>query len=69
MSPKLGVIELKKQTGTPEILKKSHAHQSDKDYSRKNTSDWFDEYYCNRYLVKDNLLSSFSSKGNFYSVI
>ena len=35
---------MKKQIGTPEILKKSHAHKSDKDYSRKNKSDWFDEH-------------------------
>jgi hypothetical protein len=26
---------MKKQIGTPEILKKSHAHKSKKDYSRK----------------------------------
>ena len=35
---------MRKSVGTPEILKKSHAHQSDKDYSRKNKSDWFDEH-------------------------
>ena len=35
---------MKKQIGSPEILRKSHAHQSDKDYSRKNVSNWFDEH-------------------------
>ena len=35
---------MRKQVGTPEILKKAHAHQSSKDYSRKNKSDWFDEH-------------------------
>ena len=36
---------MKKQPKPPEILKKSHAHKSDKDYSRKNSkSDWFDEH-------------------------
>ena len=35
---------MKNQIGSPEILRKSHAHQSDKDYSRKNKSDWFDEH-------------------------
>ena len=35
---------MKKQPRTPDILRKSHAHKSDKDYSRKNSkSDWFDE--------------------------
>ena len=27
---------MKKQVGSPEILKKSHRHNSKKDYSRKN---------------------------------
>ena len=35
---------MKKQVGSPEILKKSHAHKSNKDYSRKNKSDWFDDH-------------------------
>jgi hypothetical protein len=35
---------MRKQIGTPEILKKSHAHQSAKDYSRKNKSNWFDDH-------------------------
>ena len=36
---------MKRQPRTPEILRKSHAHKSDKDYSRKNSkSDWFDEH-------------------------
>jgi len=36
-------INMKRQPRTPEILRKSHAHKSDKDYSRKNSkSDWFD---------------------------
>ena len=34
---------MKKSNGSPEILKKSHAHKSNKDYSRKNKSDWLDE--------------------------
>ena len=35
---------MKKSNGSPEILKKSHAHKSNKDYSRKNKSDWFDDH-------------------------
>ena len=29
---------MKKQVGSPEILKKSHKHKSKKDYSRKNAA-------------------------------
>ena len=36
---------MKRQPRTPDILRKSHAHKSGKDYSRKNSkSDWFDEH-------------------------
>ena len=30
---------MKKQIGSPEVLRKSHAHKSSKDYSRKNAKD------------------------------
>lgn len=30
---------MKKQVGSPEILKKSHKHESKKDYSRKNKAE------------------------------
>tara|TARA_R110002020_G_scaffold247429_3_gene461364 strand:+ start:2897 stop:3103 length:207 start_codon:yes stop_codon:yes gene_type:complete len=51
--------KMKRQPRTPEILKKSHSHQSKKDYSRKNKSDWFDEHVVTIDMDKDKLKDKF----------
>ena len=51
---------MKKQTGSPEILRKSHAHKSKKDYSRKDK--WFDEHVEVIGMDKDKLKSMFIDK-------
>ena len=51
---------MKKQTGSPEILRKSHAHKSKKDYSRKDKAKWFDNHVSvigmDKNKIKDKFL-------------
>ena len=49
---------MKKQVGSPEILKKSHSHKSKKDYSRKDKTKLFD-IEINKNKLKNKLLKDF----------